>query len=309
MMKILIGALCIGSTSMAQQEPQFTQFWNTLSYVNPAAGVNENKCEANVVARNQWNKIAGNPNTQLVTYTNRLKKISNAVGGSYMHENIGFSTFHKVKATYAYQFRLGRRTFLTCGLAAGFQYMKNSGVFVTGPVVDPILDSFMVPSTRFTADFGLAFRWRKLDLGLSATQIPQRKYANGYRDALHLFGYVGYDISLGSISKYKPGFVLRPQVFLKTDLNFYTVDYNVLLKYNNTFYAGLTFRTTDSYSLMAGWDVQVKKVKFRVSYAYDVWFSKLNNGIVGGTHEIGLGFLFKKIEKKSSPYIKATGAF
>jgi type IX secretion system PorP/SprF family membrane protein len=309
MMKILIGVLCIGSTAMAQQEPQFTQFWNTLSYVNPAAGVNENTCEAFVVARNQWNKIAGNPNTQLVTYTNRLKKISNAVGGSYMHENIGFSTFHKVKATYAYQFRLGRRTFLTCGLAAGVQYMKNSGVFVTGPGIDPILDSFMVPSTRFTADFGLAFRWRKLDLGLSATQIPQRKYANGYRDALHLFGFVGYDISLGSISNYKPGFVLRPQVFLKTDLNFYTVDYNVLLKYNNTFYLGLTFRSTDSYSLMAGWDVQVKKVKFRVSYAYDMWFSKLNNGVVGGTHEIGLGFLFKKIEKKSSPYIKATGAF
>lgn len=306
MMKILIGALCICSTAMAQQEPQFTQFWNTLSYVNPAGGVNENTCEANVVVRNQWNKIAGNPNTQLVTYTNRLKKISNAVGGSYMHENIGFSTFHKVKATYAYQFRLGRRTFLTCGLAAGFQYMKNSGVFVTGPVIDPILDSFMVPSTRFTADFGLAFRWRKLDLGLSATQIPQRIYANGYRDALHLFGYVGYDISLVSISKYKPGFVLRPQVFLKTDLNFYTVDFNVLLKYNNTFYAGLTFRTTDSYSLMAGWDVQVKKVKFRVSYAYDMWFSKLNNGVVGGTHEIGLGFMFKKLRKiaidtRSSP--------
>lgn len=308
-MKILIGVLCIGSTAMAQQEPQFTQFWNTLSYVNPAAGVNENTCEAFVVARNQWNKIAGNPNTQLVTYTNRLKKISNAVGGSYIHENIGFSTFHKVKATYAYQFRLGRRTFLTCGLAAGVQYMKNSGVFVTGPGIDPTLDSFMVPSTRFTADFGLAFRWRKLDLGLSATQIPQRKYANGYRDALHLFGYVGYDISLGSISNYKPGFVLRPQVFLKTDLNFYTLDYNVLLKYNNTFYAGFTFRSTDSYSLMAGWDVQVKKVKFRVSYAYDMWFSKLNNGVVGGTHEIGLGFLFKKIEKKSSPYIKATDSF
>jgi type IX secretion system PorP/SprF family membrane protein len=303
MKKLLTAALLFASCVMAQQEPQFTQFWNTLSYVNPAAGVNENTCEAHVVVRNQWNKIAGNPNTQLVTYTNRLKKISNAVGGSYMHENNGFSTFHKAKATYAYQFRLGRRTFLTCGLAAGVQYMKNSTVFFPEPIVD---STFWVPSTRFTADFGLAFRWRKLDLGLSATQIPQRKYANGYRDALHLFGYVGYDISLASASKYKPGFVLRPQVFLKTDLNFYTVDYNVLLKYNNTLYAGFTFRTTDSYSLMAGWDVQVKKAKFRISYAYDMWFSKLNNGIVGGTHEIGLGFMFKKVRKiaidtRSSP--------
>jgi type IX secretion system PorP/SprF family membrane protein len=217
MKKLLTAALLFASCVMAQQEPQFTQFWNTLSYVNPAAGVNENTCEAHVVVRNQWNNIAGNPNTQLVTYTNRLKKISNAVGGSYMHENIGFSTFHKVKATYAYQLRLARRTFLTCGLATGVQYMKNSTLFFPEPIVD---STFWVPSTRFTADFGLAFRWRKLDLGLSATQIPQRKYANGYRDALHLFGYVGYDISLASASKYKPGFVLRPQVFFENRFEF-----------------------------------------------------------------------------------------
>ena len=294
MNKLLTTALLFASCAMAQQEPQFTQFWNALPYFNPATGAREYDHEAYANIRDQWTNVYGNPSTQLLSYSTKLNGIHSSVGGSYMHENIGFSTFHKVKATYAYQFRLGRRTFLTCGLAAGVQYMKNSGVFVTGPGIDPILDSFMVPSTRFTADFGLAFRWRKLDLGLSATQIPQRKYANGYRDALHLFGFVGYDISLGSISKYKPGFVLRPQVFLKTDFNFYSLDFNLLFKYDEL-YAGVTLRSKDCVGLMAGWDI---KGKIRVSYAYDMSFSKLNNGVFGSTHEIGLGFMFKKRVKK-----------
>jgi type IX secretion system PorP/SprF family membrane protein len=297
MRKLLTAVLLSASSATAQQEPQFTQFWNTLTYFNPAVGHKGYTHEANIVARNQWNKIVGNPNTQLATYTNHLSKISSFVGGSYMHDKIGFSTFHKVKATYAYELRLGRRTFLTCGMAAGFQYMKNSGVFVTGPGIDPILDSFMAPSTRFTADFGLAFRWRELYMGISATQIPQSKYANGYRDAVHVFGFAGYDISLSAKSRYRPGFVLRPQVFLKTDLTFYTVDYNVLLTYADFLNLGFSYRTTNSYSIMAGWDIHSRKGIFRLSYAYDMFFSKLSNGIFGPTHEIGLGYKFKERPK------------
>jgi type IX secretion system PorP/SprF family membrane protein len=301
MMKLLIGAIFICSSAMAQQEPQFTQFWNTLSYVNPAAGAREYDHEAYAVVRDQWTNVYGNPSTQLLTYTTKLNGIHSSVGGSYMHENIGFSTFHKAKATYAYQLRLSRRTHLSFGLAAGIQYMKNSTVYFPEPLVD---STFWSPSTRFTADFGLVFRWRKLDIGLSVTQVPQSKYANGYRDALHLFGFAGTDIKISANSKYKPGLIVRPQVFLKTDFNFYSLDFNLLFKYDD-FYAGVTLRSNDCVGLMAGWDI---KGKFRVSYAYDMSFSKLNNGVFGSTHEIGLGFMFKK-RVKSFPNIKSPVGF
>ncbi len=288
-MKLLIGAIFICSSAMAQQEPQFTQFWNALPYFNPATGAREYDHEAYAVVRDQWANVYGNPSTQLLTYTTKLNGIHSSVGGSYMHENIGFSTFHKAKATYAYQLRLGRRTHLSFGLAAGIQYMKNSTVFYPEPAVD---STFWAPSTRFTADFGVAFRWRKLDIGLSVTQVPQSKYANGYRDALHLFGFAGYDIKF--ISNYKTPLVVRPQVFLKTDFNFYSLDFNLLFKYRDL-YTGFTLRSNDCIGLMAGWDI---KGKFRLSYAYDMSFSKLNNGVFGSTHEIGLGFMFKKRVKQ-----------
>jgi type IX secretion system PorP/SprF family membrane protein len=301
MRKLLPAVLLCASSAFAQQEPQFTQFWNALSYFNPATGAREYDHEAYAVVRDQWTNVYGNPSTQLLSYSSKLRGINSSVGGSYMHENIGFSNFHKVKATYAYQLQLGRYTSLSFGLAAGFQYMKNSTVFFPGPFVD---STFWAPSTRFTADFGVALRWRKLDLGLSVTQLPQSKYANGYRDALHLFGFAGYDIQISAKGRYKPAFIVRPQVFLKTDFNFYSLDFNLLFKYNYL-YAGVTLRSNDCIGLMAGWDI---KGKFRVSYAYEMSFSKLNNGIFGSTHEIGLGFMFKK-RVKSSPYIKSSDAF
>jgi len=301
MRKLLPAVLLCASSSFAQQEPQFTQFWNALSYFNPATGARDYDHEAYALVRDQWSNVYGNPSTQLLTYTAKLNGIHSSVGGSYMHENIGFSNFHKAKATYAYQLQLGRRTSLSFGIAAGIQYMKNTTVFFPEPLVD---STFWAPSTRFTADFGVAFRWRKLDVGLSVTQLPQSKYANGYRDALHLFVSAGYDIQVSANSRYKQGFVVRPQVFLKTDFNFYSLDFNLLFKYNDL-YAGVTLRSNDCIGLMAGWDI---KAKFRVSYAYEKSFSKLNNGVFGSTHEIGLGFMFKT-RVKSSPYIKSSDAF
>jgi type IX secretion system PorP/SprF family membrane protein len=301
MRKLLTAVLLFASGAFAQEEPQFTQFWNAQTYFNPATGGKDYDHEAYAVVREQWTNLSGNPSTQLVTYTAKLKGINSAVGGSYLHDNIGFSNFHKVKANYAYHLQLARKTSLSFGLAAGVQYMKNSTVFFPEPSVD---SSFWSPSTRFTADFGLAFRWRKLDIGVSATQLPQSKYANGYRDALHLFGFAGYDIQISAKGRYKPAFIVRPQVFLKTDFNFYALDFNLLFKYSDL-YAGFTLRSGDCIGLMAGWDI---KGKFRVSYAYDMWYSKLNNGVFGSTHEIGLGFMFKK-RVKSSPNIKSSDAF
>lgn len=282
MKKLLTSALLFASCAMAQQEPQFTQFWNALPYFNPATGAREYDHEAYVNVRDQWTKAYGNPSTQLLSYSTKLKGINSSVGGSYLHEDIGFTINHKAKFTYAYHLRLGRKSTLSLGVAAGVNYLKNSDEIIW---LYPPSSSFYAPSYGFTADFGVAYTWRGLDVGVSLTQLPQTKYTNGYRDALHFFGYLGYDIQLSRLFK------LRPQLFYKSDMNFQSLDLNMMAYYKNKIYTGVTFRNGDCWGFFAGWDI---KERFRVSYAYDMWFSKLNNGIVGGTHEIGLGFLFKK---------------
>jgi len=282
MRKLTICLFLIATSAFGQQEPQVTQFWNALTYYNPATGGYEFDHEAYAVVRDQWSNLTGNPSTQMLSYTAKLKKISSAVGGSYLHENIGLTDNHKAKFTYAYYLRLGRKSYLSFGLAAGVNYLKNSDkiIFLNPPNVN-----FYTPSYGFTADIGIAYRWRGLDVGISATQFPQSKYANGYRDAVHLFAHLGYDLQLSRLVKF------RTQFFYKTDFNFSTIDLNMLLKFKDKVYVGVTNRLYNAWAIMAGWDI---KGKFRVSYAYDMTFSKLNNGVIGATHEIGLGFMLKK---------------
>jgi type IX secretion system PorP/SprF family membrane protein len=134
------------------------------------------------------------------------------------------------------------------------------------------------------ADFGVAFHRKRFDVGLSLTQLPQSRYANGFKDETHLFAFAGYTFQLTR------KFSIRPQVFYRTDFIFNSLDLGALFRYKE-WYVGAVYRSSDALGIIAGWDI---KNRFRVTYSYDMWFSKLNNSVLGSTHEIGLGFMLKK---------------
>lgn len=269
----------------AQQEPQFTQFWNTKNYFNPAtAGLNY-KYQATLLANDQWKEYYGDPQTQLVSYSMKIDKLLGGIGANYLHYNIGFSEINKVKLNYSYQMVFDNEGVLSFGLAAGIQHYKQTPIWLIPEPYPNYPGAFS--DAQFTSDFGMAYSKDRLNVGLSVTQLNEARYTgnnNIHQDARHYFFFADY--AFGNSEKFQ----IVPQLFYKTDASFQTLEINTLLKYKSTYFIGASYRNRDAFAFMAGWDI---KQKFRVSYSYDVTVSKLNNGVSGGTHEFALGLLLK----------------
>ncbi|MEN9400927.1 MAG: hypothetical protein RL632_2030 [Bacteroidota bacterium] len=281
MRKLTICLFLIATSAFGQQEPLFTQFWNSLTYFNPATGGQQNKMEAYALGRTQWTNINGHPSTLLGTYMTQVKSSNHSVGGSFMHDNIGYLRSEILKATYAYHLNLGNYSTLSFGASAGLKYLKVSDKII---FFDPPSPSFYQGSYRFLADFGVAFHRRRFDVGLSLTQLPRSTYANGFKDQTHLFAFAGYTLRVTR------KFSIRPQAFYRSDFTFNSLDLGALFRYKD-WYVGAVYRSSDALGIIAGWDI---KNRFRVNYSYDMWFSKLNNSVLGSTHEIGLGYMLSK---------------
>lgn len=268
----------------AQQEPQFTQFWNAKNYFNPATSGLNYRHQAILLGRIQWVNIEGNPETQLATYSAKIDKLHGGIGASYMHDKIGFSNEHRAKINYSYQLKLKNESTLSFGTALGLNVYQLKGYWIhpTFAADSSFIKDFTL--TKIAADIGIAYSSRKFNSGISATLLTGNFSSENYIYSPCYFLFADYTFGK------EDGFQFIPQFFFKTNNNFMQLDLNALVKYKSIYYLGFTFRNRDAFGFIGGVDI---KKTYRISYSYDLIFSKLNNAAFGGTHEIVLGFLLK----------------
>ena len=276
------------NTTNAQQEPIITQFWNAQNYFNPATAGVKLKHEAAFIARNQWAKLNNNPLSQLASYAVRLKKIHGGIGVNYVHETIGFSKINKLKFIYAYHLKLKNEGIISFGLSAGVK------IFTYKPEwVQPVLPSDPAAAVAFTdskltTDLGLVYSKNRTTFGISATQLNAPRFSGNssltFQDVRHYYAFANH--TFGKEDKLQ----FTPQVLYRTDLNFNSLDVNLLISYKSSSYIGITFRNKDAIAGIIGYDF---RQKYRISFSYDVTRSKLNNGVSGGSYEFVLGYRLK----------------
>ena len=268
----------------AQQEPLFTQFWNTKNSFNPStAGLNY-RHQATFLARWQWIGVNGSPDSQLASYSVKLDKFHGGVGLSYRHDKIGFSNQNQLKVNYSYQIQLKNESVLSIGIAGGIANYRLDGIWVPPTTtIDPNLP-VNFNQTNFIADFGIAYSRKKFNTGISVTQLNTQANSDGYQYGEHF--YVFADYIFGKVS----GFQFKPQVLIRTDIVNMSCDVNLTSFYKEKYSLGIGYRNRDAFCLNVGWDI---KSKFRIGYAYDITVSKLNNGVSGGSHEFVLGYILK----------------
>jgi type IX secretion system PorP/SprF family membrane protein len=304
--KITVFVLFFGFlTAHAQQLPQYTQYMFTKLALNPGyAGAGNGICVTGLV-RQQWvgfqetdadgNKTNVAPETYLISVHSPVKALRGGLGATIVQDQIGHFNDIYLNLMYAYQTTLGGGDL---GIGVQLSLLNKSIDFgsLRSQTSDPVINS-EGEETDMYFDVGLGLYYRVPDnyyLGLSVLQLLETNKPEGtqfnLRRQINLMG--GYEFNFPNT----PVLDIMPSVLVKTDGASTQFDLTTLLRYNNKFWGGVSYRYQDAVALIVGFDYK----NFNIGYSYDI-----NTSAIGttGTHEIRASYCFKiEIDKYRKIY-------
>lgn len=288
----LLSLTLLSLQSIAQQDPQFTQYMYNMSVINPAyANAEEGILNLGGLFRTQWVGIEGAPTTgTFFAHTPVNDKIE--MGISFTNDNIGdIINENNIYADFAYVLPVGIKSKISFGVKAG----------VT--LFDTNFDGFILQSGGVNTDFafdenisrafpnlgiGAFFFSNNYYLGLSAPNMLSTKHLenqNGIRatgvENIHYFFTGGYVFDINQDLKLKPAFMARSVKGAPLALDFTA---NLLI--NEKLEAGLGYRVGDAMSALVNFRITPE---LRVGYAYDYTTTYLGD-FNSGSHEIFILF-------------------
>jgi type IX secretion system PorP/SprF family membrane protein len=301
---LLLLLLGINSIIFAQQEAQFSQFmFNTMAFNPGYAGSNNAIC-LNTFARQQWlgfkDPDGSNtaPQTFLFSIDAPIKFLHGGLGAVISKDKIGFEDNTNVRLAYSYIVNLGSG-FLGIGAEAAFLDKKiDYSKFKPIDPGDPVLNG-KAKESNFYTDFAFGIYYNvpgKFYAGISALNLSEPKGFN-YKDINNVdqnsfslkrtyFITGGYEYVFPS----NPSFEFDPSVLIKTDFVSAQYDIAAILKYENRFWGGLSYRVQDAATILIG----VNWKNFKFGYSYDLTTSNMGgSGKSSGSHELFLRYCFK----------------
>jgi len=287
--------------ALGQQQAQFSQNMFNNMDINPGyAGSNDAIC-ATLLARQQWlgfkdpqgNK--GWPQTNLLSVDGPISILHGGAGLTIMQDQLGFDKNITAKLAYAYRITAGAGT-LGIGAEIGFYNEKyDFSKFIATDPGDQLLSSKQAEGNT-TPDFAFGLFYKiqsKLYFGLSASQLREATFTYGTTLAKptltrHYYVCAGYYFPIPG----SPSLELDPSVLIKSDLVSTQFDINALLKYNNRFWGGVSYRPQDAFVILIGMNWR----SFHFGYSYDITTSAMNN-YSSGSHELMIGYCFKLLHE------------
>jgi type IX secretion system PorP/SprF family membrane protein len=289
------------SQQVSAQDPQFTQFFNTPVYINPALTGTTEQWRANLLHRSQWLAIDAQHLSTTLSGELHVPIIRSGFGVLFTHDLAGTdrSLNTSFGASYSYYLPFKKWTGrLGIQASAVYQSRDFSNLMFVSQVLPnqvPISESALATS-RFYADFSagaLAYS-RVLWGGFAVHHLGSPTIADlatGYASLpwrLSAHGGLNITFRSGSGKTY-----LKPAALLKFQGAAKQFDINTRMSFENfplilgVYYRDLVFQNgyRDALAFSAGWKIK----DFVFTYSYDVTISGLTMAS-GGTHEISLVF-------------------
>lgn len=284
----------ISIQSLAQQDPQYTQYMYNMSVLNPAyATDNPEVINFGALYRAQWVGSEGGPTTgTFFAHSPIAKKVE--MGLSIIHDQIG----DVVKETnafvdFAYVLKLNENQKLSFGLKAGATFFSTNfnGFVYSDDLPDP---AFANNLSKVFPNIGVGtfYFGENYYLGLSSPNLIKSTHLerqdgiirNGVEE-MHFFFTGGYVFNLNENLKFKPAFMSKAVSGAPISFD---VTGNFLI--NNVFEIGAGYRWDDSVSGLVNFKVSSS---VRIGYAYDYTLSNLGR-FNSGSHEIMILFDLNK---------------
>jgi type IX secretion system PorP/SprF family membrane protein len=300
-------SLGLSSLSYAQQDPQFTQFFNVKQLYNPAYVGTKGTICADAIYRQQWVSFPGAPTTAGLAINMPLGNFG--AGLAVMNDIIGNQNTFTAKLAGAYHIHVGGggAGILSIGLDAGIYQTKINGNYIAPQTLnDPTIPNNSASNSqninKMVPDFDGGIYYtipNKLYIGISSSHLGAQTidgssapgsitpFHQGYKlqfdVARHYYIMAGYTFNVSQ------DIDIMPNVLVKTDGASTQLDVNVIGMYRKMIGLGVSYRLQDAIAPMI---VYQSNFGLRFGYSYDVTTSKIK-GYSSGTHEISVGFCFK----------------
>ncbi|MFD1096087.1 PorP/SprF family type IX secretion system membrane protein [Salegentibacter chungangensis] len=294
---LIIIVLFVGTSSFAQQLPQFTQYmYNTIS-INPAYAGSRDGFSLTALNRNQWVGVEGAPNTQTLSIHSPLRNDKIGLGLSVINDNAGYENYTYLYGDFSYRIDFDSDVSLAFGLKGGFSYYNlDEDLFAEPNVLDDPF--FQDQFNNWTPNFGIGFYLsaQKWYIGLSAPKLINNNN-HEYSEYLAM-EQVHYFLTGGYVFDLSDNLKLRPTALAKVTKGApLSVDVSSTFILNEKFYLGANYRIDDA---IGGFlDVEILD-GLRVGYGYEHTISDIRP-YSDGSHEIILiyEFRFKNTRYKS----------
>lgn len=274
---------------MAQQDPQFNQYFFNPMGINPAYAGSRGMLSAALIHRSQWVGFEGAPTSQAFSVHLPSKDKKMGFGFQALNDVIGPKNTVAISGAYAYNVRLARGR-LAFGLRASlynYQFNWDNIEFRENNSITPVgKESYLIPSF----DFGMYYHDKKNYIGFELTHLNQGKLGV-QSDNINLQNTVRQEaqaiITAGKAFRINRFVVYKPSILIKTANNkpaFVDINNSVLLR--NKIWLGLSYRR--GYGAVAIFEYNVNKA-LRVGYSYDISLTSLSRQN-GGSHEIFIGY-------------------
>jgi len=297
-----------GGEIFAQQVSFNSQYYTNQFVTNPAFTGYNAFINAFISHRSQWVNVKGAPQTSYFSIDSPVKEKNVGIGLKMYSYNTDIISQVGAFASYSYKLKVNSDNNVYFGLAMG---MLDNKIDYAGAVMRDKDDPFFVQQqpnkTVFSADLGLAYIRKKLEVGLAIPQLLGNdvKYGtdNGYIRhfslARHYQGSLKY---VFDIEKEKQ-ITAYPLIFIRYVKGApVQYDINAVVDWKKIGWFGLTYHSSYALAISAG----VRYKNFSVGYAYDLGMSPIK-AYTGSSTEFLLGYVFiPNINKKQDVVIDSS---
>ncbi|MBI2269209.1 MAG: type IX secretion system membrane protein PorP/SprF [Bacteroidetes bacterium] len=319
---------CLQNTTCFAQAYQFTQFYASPTFLNPAFVGSGNVCSRITTNyRIQWPSIPGAFKTYLLAYDHSISKTNSGIGFIFANDRAGSGNLRSTSlgAQYSYQLTLSRKWAFNAGFEAGYamrnydfnKYVFGDQIAYGTPTSIEQSGNDQVQYLDFSSGFVLYSE--KIWAGFSARHLnqPNQALQGGISRLPVLYSvHGGYVIPIAidgedGASKGKNHSVTTAFNY-RSENKFDQVDIGVYYTYYRQLVFGVWYRgipllkaykrgypNNDAIAFLVGTTID----RFKFGYSYDVTISWLA-GYTAGAHEISLSYQFcpsKKFRKSAIP--------
>ena len=277
--------------ALGQQLTVYSHYSLSPFLINPAnAGIfNYGELQSNI--RYQWVGMDDAPKTIVLSGNMPIQQKNVGVGGYLFNDRTGPLSRTGMSLAYAYHLELPKSLLLSFGIFGGIIQYRIDGnqIFLADEEERFLFDgieSTFVPD----ASLGIRLEGDRWYAGLALNHLLHNKIkSKPSGNAENSYGTLEYHAFImgGYLLPINKNFEMTPSVLIKVlPNNVMQVDVSAKLSYQHKFWGGVSYRSADILSVLAGYDFNEK---LYAGYAYDLTTKGLKN-YSAGSHELVLGY-------------------